>query len=235
MIDIRLGQDRGWANNDWLNSRHTFSFGSYYDPNYMGFASLRVINEDTVQPGQGFGLHHHQEMEIISYVLEGALEHQDSLGNSSIIRPGDVQRMTAGTGIQHSEYNPSASEPVHFLQIWIVPETNELAPGYEQIHSPIAARHNRLQLMGSRTGRDGSMTIHQDVNLYASTLSQHRSIAYALPPQRVAWLQVAKGAIQLNGTYNLTAGDAAAITELQRFEVQGQSEASDILLFDIAA
>lgn len=234
MIDIRLGQDRGSANFGWLKSYHTFSFGNYYDPRYMSFASLRVMNEDFIQPGQGFGTHGHQDMEIITYVLEGALEHQDSLGNGSIIRPGDVQRMTAGTGIQHSEYNPSSSDPVHLLQIWIVPNTEGLEPGYEQTHVAISEQKNHLHLLGSRKGQARSVTIHQDVNLYASQLSQTGSIAHSLPDQRVAWLHVAKGAVQLNGAYDLVAGDAAAMTDLPKIGVQGLSDNAEILLFDLA-
>lgn len=234
MIDIRLGKDRGFTNAGWLESYHTFSFGNYYDPNHLNFASLRVINEDIIQPDQGFGTHGHQDMEIITYVLEGSLEHKDSLGNGSIIRPGDVQRMTAGTGIHHSEFNPSAADPVHLLQIWIVPATGGLDPGYEQTHVAIAEKQNRLQLIGSRDGRNGSVMIHQDVNLYASKLSQNGSIAHALPEQRVAWLQVAQGTVQLNGEHDLTAGDAAAISDLNSIAIAGQSEGAEILLFDIA-
>jgi len=235
MIDIRLGKDRGVTNAGWLESYHTFAFGNYYDPNHLSFASLRVINEDIIQPDQGFGTHGHQDMEIITYVLEGSLEHKDSLGNGSIIRPGDVQRMTAGTGIHHSEFNPSATSPVHLLQIWIVPETGGLDPGYEQTHIAIGEQKNHLHLLGSRDGRNGSVTIHQNVNVYAANLSQNKSISHALPGQRRAWLHVAQGMVQLNGEYNLMAGDAAAITDLRDITLQGRSEASEILLFDMAA
>lgn len=235
MINIRLGKDRGSANFGWLKSYHTFSFGSYYDPSHINFAFLRVMNEDFIQPAQGFGTHSHKDMEIITYVLEGALEHKDSLGNGSIIRPGDVQRMTAGTGIHHSEYNPSPSKPVHLLQIWIVPDTDGLEPGYEQTHVAIDQQKNHLHLLGSREGQDGSVTIHQNVNLYASKLSQNGSVTHALSEQRVAWLHVAKGAVQLNGEHELIAGDAAAITNLRDISIHGQSEASEILLFDMAA
>lgn len=235
MIDIRLGKDRGVTNAGWLESYHTFSFGNYYDPNHLSFASLRVINEDIIQPDQGFGTHGHQNMEIITYVLEGSLEHKDSLGNGSIIRPGDVQRMTAGTGIHHSEFNPSTSDSVHLLQIWIVPETDGLAPEYEQTHIAIGEQNNHLHLLGSREGQHGSVTIHQNLNLYAATLSQNGSIAYVLADQRLAWLHVAKGTVQLNGEYDLAAGDAAAITDLGEMTLRGCSEASEILLFDMAA
>lgn len=235
MIDIRLGQARGSANAGWLESYHSFSFGNYYDPNHMGFASLRVINEDIILPGQGFGTHGHQDMEIITYVLSGTLQHQDSLGNGSLIRPGDVQRMTAGTGIQHSELNPSATDPVHLLQIWIIPETNGLNPDYEQTHISISDHKNQLVQLGSRHGEQGSVTIHQNVNLYAAHLSPEIAIAHTLQPQRVAWLQVAKGAVQLNGDHPLTAGDAAAITDLQDISIAGWAEESEILLFDLAA
>ncbi|MEO0579345.1 MAG: pirin family protein, partial [Pseudomonadota bacterium] len=168
MLAVRAANDRGTANLGWLNSKHTFSFGHYYDPEFMGFGPLRVINEDRVKPGQGFGTHGHSDMEIISYVLDGALEHKDSIGTGSVIRPGDVQRMTAGTGVRHSEYNASNTDPVHFLQIWILPERDALEPSYEQKHFDPAERRGRLRLVGSRDGRDGSITIHQDVDLYAT-------------------------------------------------------------------
>lgn len=235
MIDIRLGPERGTANLDWLKSYHTFSFGNYYDPRHMNFGPLRVINEDFIQPSQGFGMHGHKNMEIITYVLEGALEHKDSLGNGSIIKPGDVQRMTAGTGIYHSEYNPSPGEPVHLLQIWIVPETEGLEPGYEQNHIAIDQQKNFLHLLGSRTGQQGSVTIHQNVDLYAAQLSQQGSIVHTLSEQRVAWLQVAKGSIQLNGAHDLGDGDAAAITDLCDISIHSQSEGTEILLFDMVA
>jgi quercetin 2,3-dioxygenase len=167
-MQIRRAAERGGADFGWLNSKHTFSFGDYYDPDFMGFATLRVINEDRVEPGKGFATHGHRDMEIISYVLDGALEHRDSLGNGSVIRPGDVQRMSAGTGIRHSEFNPDAANRVHFLQIWILPEREGMAPGYEQKHFAAAERAGRLRLVGSPDGRDGSVTIHQDVELYAA-------------------------------------------------------------------
>ncbi|MDW8201740.1 MAG: pirin family protein, partial [Cyanobacteriota bacterium SKYGB_h_bin112] len=212
MITIRSAHDRGVANFGWLDSRHTFSFGNYYDPNHMGFATLRVINEDKVAPGQGFDTHGHRDMEIISYVLAGRLEHKDSIGTGSVIRPGDVQRMSAGTGILHSEFNASQTEPVHFLQIWILPEQRGIQPGYEQKTFTDEEKQGQLRLVGSRDGRDGSITIHQDVNLYASLLTDRDTIVYPLPTGRVAWLQVVRGAVRLNGQL-LSAGDGAAISD----------------------
>lgn len=234
MITIRPARDRGIANFGWLDSRHTFSFGEYYDPNHMGFASLRVINEDKVTPGQGFATHGHRDMEIISYVLSGGLEHKDSIGTGSVIRPGDVQRMSAGTGIRHSEYNASKTDPVHFLQIWILPEQNGIEPGYEQKHFEIAEKQGQFRLVGSRDGRNGAITIHQDVDLYAAALSTGESVSYPLPPGRVAWLQVARGAVQLNDQ-TLTAGDGAAIADETLITLQGAAQDAEVLLFDLAA
>ncbi|MDX2240804.1 MAG: pirin family protein [Leptolyngbyaceae cyanobacterium bins.302] len=234
MITIRSAQDRGTANFGWLDSRHTFSFGEYFDPSHMGFADLRVINEDKVAPGQGFSTHGHRDMEIISYVLEGALEHKDSIGTGSIIRPGDVQRMSAGTGIRHSEYNASKTEPVHFLQIWILPEQKGIQPGYEQKTFSEAEKRGQLRLVGSRDGRDGSITIHQDVNLYAAVLQEGDEIKHSLATGRVAWLQVARGAVQLNNQ-TLTAGDGVAIAQETQITLQGASDAAEVLLFDMAA
>lgn len=234
MITLRPAQERGAANFGWLDSRHTFSFGNYYDPNHMGFATLRVINEDKVTPAQGFGTHGHRDMEIISYVLEGALEHKDSLGTGSVIRPGDVQRMSAGTGIMHSEFNASKTEPVHFLQIWILPEGQGIAPGYEQKTFTEAEKLNTLRLLGSRNGRDGSITIHQDVDLYATTLEAGKTVSHPLAEDRVAWLQVARGAVQLNDQL-LSAGDGAAISEENLITLQGASDTAEVLLFDMAA
>jgi hypothetical protein len=234
MITIRPAQDRGTANFGWLDSRHTFSFGNYYDPNYMGFADLRVINEDKVTPGQGFGTHGHRDMEIISYVLEGALEHKDSIGTGSVIRPGDVQRMSAGTGIQHSEFNASKTEPVHFLQIWILPEQKGIKPGYEQKTFCEEEKRGTFRLVGSRDGRDGSITIHQDVNLYASTLHDGETVSHPLAEERVAWLQVVRGAVQLNDQ-TLTAGDGATIVQESRITLQGAAKDTEVLLFDMAA
>jgi len=234
MITIRPAQDRGTANFGWLDSRHTFSFGNYHDPNYMGFADLRVINEDKVTSGQGFGTHGHRDMEIISYVLEGALEHKDSIGTGSVIRPGDVQRMSAGTGIQHSEFNASKTEPVHFLQIWILPEQKGIKPSYEQKTFSEEEKRGTLRLVGSRDGRDGSITIHQDVNLYASTLPDGETVSHPLAEGRVAWLQVVRGAVQLNDQ-PLTAGDGAAIAQESRITLQGAAKDTEVLLFDMVA
>lgn len=234
MITIRPAQDRGAANFGWLDSRHTFSFGNYHNSNYMGFADLRVINEDKVTPGQGFGTHGHRDMEIISYVLEGALEHKDSIGTGSVIRPGDVQRMSAGTGIRHSEFNASKTEPVHFLQIWILPEQEGIAPGYEQKTFTEAEKRGKLRLVGSRDGRDGSITIHQDVNLYASALQDSETVNHALAEGRVAWLQVVRGVVQLNDQ-SLTAGDGAAIAQEAEIILQGASIDTEVLLFDMVA
>jgi quercetin 2,3-dioxygenase len=234
MLVTRLSQNRGSANFGWLDSRHSFSFGQYYDPNYMGFASLRVINEDKVAPGKGFAPHGHRDMEIISYVLEGALEHKDSLGTGSVIRPGDVQRMSAGTGIQHSEYNASATEPVHFLQIWVLPEEQGIEPGYEQKNFAIADKQGKLKLLGSRDGRNGSVTIHQDIDLYTTVLSEGESVSHDFANERVGWLQVARGLVQVNGE-KLEAGDGVAIAQEPLVTLQGMAPETEVLLFDMAA
>ncbi|MEL6130819.1 MAG: pirin family protein [Cyanobacteria bacterium J06633_23] len=234
MITIRTASERGNANFGWLDSRHTFSFGSYYDPAHMGFGTLRVINEDKVAPGQGFPTHSHRDMEIISYVVDGALEHKDSLGNGSVIRPGDVQRMSAGTGISHSEYNASKDSPVHFLQIWVLPEKQGIDPGYEQTYFSPEEKQGKLRLVGSNDGRDGSVTIHQNMNLYAARLTTGDQVNHRLPASRVAWVQVVRGAIALNGQ-SLSAGDGAAITATESLAIQGQSNEAEILLFDMAA
>lgn len=234
MITLRPAQERGSASFGWLNSRHTFSFGEYYDPSHMGFADLRVINEDKVSAGKGFSPHGHRDMEIISYVLAGALEHKDSLGTGSVIRPGDVQRMSAGTGITHSEYNASQTEPVHFLQIWILPETKGIEPGYEQKTFTDAEKLGKLRLLGSRDGRDGSITIHQNVDLYAAVLQEGDAVNYAVANGRVAWLQVARGVVQLN-EQTLTAGDGAAIADETLMTLRGTSQDAEVLLFDMAA
>ena len=236
MFQVRSASDRGVAQFGWLDSRHTFSFGQYYDPRHMGFSALRVINEDKVQPGAGFGTHGHQDMEIITYVLRGALKHQDSLGNQSIIREGDVQRMTAGTGIRHSEFNASSTESVHFLQIWILPDTSGLPPSYEEIHLdsvPSETAEGVLQLVGSRDGRDESVTIHQDVSLYVARPHLNQTLHYSLKPERSLWLQVAKGSLQVNDR-SLTAGDAVAVADLETLAMTGQSADAEALLFDLA-
>lgn len=234
MITIRPAQARGAANFGWLDSRHTFSFGNYYDPAHMGFGPLRVINEDKVTPAQGFSTHGHRDMEIISYVLDGALAHKDNIGNGSTIRPGDVQRMSAGTGILHSEYNASQTDPVHFLQIWILPEARGIDPGYEQTHFTADEKRGQLRLIGSRDGRDGSVTIHQDVNLYATTLAAEESVSHDLAPGRLVWIQVARGAVTLNGE-TLTAGDGAAIQDEAALTLVGTADEAEVLLFDMTA
>src|SRR5437763_15039572 len=232
MITLRPSDARGRTETGWLDSRHTFSFGDYYDPAHVNFRSLRVVNEDWVTPGTGFGTHPHRDMEIITYVVEGALQHRDSLGTGSVIRPGEVQRMTAGSGITHSEYNPSRAEPVHFLQIWILPERQGLAPGYEQRAFPAAELQGRLRLVAARDGRDGSVTVHQDVRLLAARLAPGEEIVHSLAPGRHAWLQVVRGALVLNGT-TLAAGDGAAVIDDARLALTA-SAPSQLLLFDLA-
>ncbi len=234
MITIRPSNQRGSANFGWLDTRHSFSFSNYYDPRHMGFGSLRVINEDKISPGQGFGTHGHRDMEIVTYVLQGALEHRDSLGNGSIIRPGDVQRMSAGTGIMHSEFNASETEPVHLLQIWLLPATNGIDPGYEQIYIDPTEKRGRLRLIGSQDGRDGSVTIHQDVNLYSAVLDNGDQVSHTLAEDRIVWLQVAQGSLELNGQA-LTAGDGAAIQDLQDLTLVSPARETEFLLFDMAA
>ena len=233
MITIRPAQERGNANFGWLDSKHTFSFGSYYDHNHMGFANLRVINEDKVQPGKGFGTHSHRDMEIISYVLEGELEHKDSIGNGSTIRPGDVQRMSAGIGIAHSEFNGSTRDLVHFLQIWITPDHEGIEPSYEQKNFPLADRQGKLKLVASADGRDGSVTIHQDASLYVAVMNQGDRVSYNTDKSRSLWLQVAKGAVEVNGRA-LNTGDGAAVTQETDLEVVATADNTEILLFDLA-
>ncbi len=232
-LTIRKSEERGRANFGWLDSRHSFSFGHYYDPKHMGFGPLRVINDDRVAPGGGFPTHPHADMEIISYVLEGALEHKDSLGTGSVIRPGDVQRMSAGTGVRHSEFNASKTEPVHFLQIWIIPEKDRLAPSYEQKTFTGSDKTGRLKLIGSRDGRDGSVTIHQDVDLYATLLGKDDVVEHVIKPGRVGWLQVARGSVSLNGE-SLNEGDGVALRTSGLLRISGLDDA-EALLFDMAA
>ena len=229
MIHVRRADQRGHFNHGWLDTHHTFSFADYYDPDHMGFRALRVINEDRVQPGHGFGTHSHRDMEIVTYVLEGSLAHRDNMGTGSVIRPGEVQRMSAGTGVLHSETNPSKDEGVHFLQIWILPERRGIAPGYEQKTFPSDERKDKLRLVASHDGSDGSLTIHQDAKLFAATLSDGKAITYQLPQGRYAWLQVARGTVDLNGQ-KLAAGDGAAIEDERTLNLRGDGE---ILLFDL--
>jgi len=232
MLTIRPSDERGHARHGWLDSRHTFSFADYYDPQHMGFRTLRVINEDRVEPGRGFGKHHHEDMEIVTYVLDGVLAHEDSLGNGASIQPGEVQRMSAGTGIDHSEFNHSASDRVHFLQIWILPEQGGIAPGYEQRVFPFAERKGELLLVASRDGRDGSVTVHQDVEIRAGKLGAGARVLHSLRPGRHAWLQVARGAIDANGR-RLGAGDGLAASDEKQLEIRATEDA-EVLLFDLA-
>jgi redox-sensitive bicupin YhaK (pirin superfamily) len=232
MIRIRPAEARGTSRLDWLDSKHTFSFADYVDPKQMGFRTLRVINEDRVAPAKGFGTHPHRDMEIVSYVLEGAIEHKDSMGNGSVIQPGDVQRMTAGTGVMHSEFNPSPTEPVHFLQIWIQPERRNLEPGYEQKRFPESERQGRLRLVASPDGAGGSLTIHQDAKIFSALLKPGERVAYALPAGRHAWVQLARGSLAVNGEA-LEAGDGAAIDDESEIALTAKN-ASELLLFDLA-
>jgi quercetin 2,3-dioxygenase len=231
MISIRRAGERGSADHGWLDTRHTFSFGDYYDERHMGFRDLRVLNEDRVKPGHGFPTHAHRDMEILSWVLEGSLEHRDSLGNGSVIRPGELQRMSAGSGVRHSEGNPSGSEPLHFLQIWVLPEKNGLSPGYEQKSFPAEDRRGRLRLLASPDGSEGSVSIGQDVRLSGALWERPESFSYALSPGRAAWVQIARGAVELNGR-RLEAGDGAAVTDEPRLELSGE-DGAEALLFDL--
>ena len=231
MISIRPSSQRGDADHGWLHSHHTFSFADYHDPAHMGFRSLRVINEDTVAPGRGFGTHSHRDMEIISYVLDGSLEHKDSMGTGSVIRPGDVQRMTAGTGVQHSEQNHSKQEPVHFLQIWILPERARLEPSYEQKSFSTEERRGKLRLVAASGGRDGSVTVHQNMALYAALLDPKERVVHTIERGH-AWVQVARGAITLNGKA-MGPGDGAAVSDERELTIEGV-EAAELLVFDLA-
>ncbi len=232
MILIRKSSERGHFDHGWLDTYHTFSFADYYDTKWMGFRSLRVINEDRVQPGEGFGTHPHRDMEIITYVLEGALEHKDSMKNGSVIVPGEVQRMSAGTGVTHSEFNHSKTDPVHLLQIWIVPEKKGIQPGYEQKSIPLEEKKGRLRLIASHDGSEGSVTIHQDASVYASVLGAGDEIQHLLKPGRYAWVQVARGSATVNGQ-TLKAGDGAAFSEEKEVRLSGVKEA-ELLLFDLS-
>ncbi len=233
MISIRRSQERGGANHGWLDTKHTFSFDTYYDPHFMGFRSLRVINEDIVQAGEGFPTHPHRDMEIITYVLDGALQHRDSLGTGSIIKPGDGQRMTAGTGIRHSEFNASQTDPVHLLQIWILPDRRGHQPGYEQKAFPKEQKLGKLRLIASPDGAEGSVSIHQDARLFVSLLDNGQTVAHQLASGRYAWLQVARGTVELNGK-RLEQGDGAAVEQEQKLSITGKQDGSEILLFDLA-
>jgi redox-sensitive bicupin YhaK (pirin superfamily) len=230
-LTIRRAGERGRADHGWLNSFHTFSFADYYDPKHMGFRALRVINDDTVAPGMGFGAHGHQDMEIVSYVLDGELAHKDSMGNGSVIRPGDVQRMSAGTGVRHSEMNPSKQEAVHFLQIWIIPDRRGHQPGYEQIAFPTAERRGALRLVASPDGANGSVTIHQDVRLYAGLFDRGEKATHTVAPGRHAWVHVARGKAQVDGV-DLGAGDAVSTSTPGDLAITG--DGAEVLVFDLA-
>jgi quercetin 2,3-dioxygenase len=232
MMEIRKSADRGYADHGWLRSFHTFSFADYQDPAHMGFGALRVINEDRVQPGMGFGTHGHRDMEIISYVLDGALEHKDSMGNGSVIRPGDVQRMSAGTGVRHSEFNASKSAVVHFLQVWIQPNVTGIAPGYEEKHFDAASKRGKLKLVASPDGRDGSVKIHQDALLYAALVDGAEKVTHTLPAGRRAYVHLARGGISVNGQV-LAAGDAVKLLGEPVITLDKGQEA-EVLLFDLA-
>jgi redox-sensitive bicupin YhaK (pirin superfamily) len=231
MLTVRKAEERGHANHGWLDSWHTFSFADYYDPAEMGYGALRVINDDKVEPGQGFGMHGHRDMEIITYVLEGALEHKDSMGNGSVIRPGNVQRMSAGTGVRHSEFNPSRAERVHLLQIWIEPKFTGVRPGYEEKEFSPAEKTGRLRLIASPDGREGSVTIHQDALVYAALLDGRNAVAHALAPGRRAYVHVARGAVKLNGI-ELKGGDGVKIAGENELAFSGARQA-ELLLFDL--
>ena len=232
MIRQRRAGERGHFDHGWLDTYHTFSFAGYYDPAQMGFRALRVINQDHVQPKQGFPTHPHRDMEIVTYVLEGALEHKDSMGNGGVIRPGEVQRMSAGTGLTHSEYNHSGSEPVHFLQIWIQPDESGFAPSYEQKAFAADELRGRLRLVASRAGREGSVSYHTDTDLYATLLAPGQTVTHPLRPGRHAWLHVARGAVQMNGR-ELAAGDGAAVSGEPAITIAATDHA-EVLLFDLA-
>jgi redox-sensitive bicupin YhaK (pirin superfamily) len=234
MITIRRGQDRGHFQHGWLDTHHTFSFADYHDPAHMGFRALRVLNEDTVQPGEGFGEHGHRDMEILSYVLSGALAHRDSTGGGGVLRPGEVQRMSAGRGIRHAEFNGSSEEPVHFLQIWLLPDRPGHAPSYEQKAFPEAERRGALRLVASPDGAEGSTTLHQDARVFATLLSSGQTVERALAPGRHAWVQVARGTAAVNG-HRLEAGDGAALSGEAALLLAGAGEGdAEVLVFDLA-
>jgi len=230
-VAVRKSNERGHADHGWLDTRHTFSFADYHDPEAMGFRALRVINEDRVQPAQGFGTHGHRDMEILSYVLEGGLAHRDSTGGGGVIEPGDVQRMSAGTGVMHSEFNASRSEPVHFLQIWIVPDRRGITPGYEQKHFPPEQRQGQLRLIASPDAADGSLKIHQDARVYTTLLGKGQTVSHPLAAGRYLWVQVARGQVRM-GDVVLSAGDGAAISDERSVTLTGD-EPAEVLLFDL--
>jgi quercetin 2,3-dioxygenase len=235
MLKIRRASERGHADHGWLSSRHTFSFADYYDPAHMGFRALRVINEDRVAPGEGFPRHPHRDMEIVSYVLDGALAHRDSMGTGSTIRPGDVQRMSAGSGVAHSEYNASKADPVHFLQIWLMPSQRGIAPSYEQKTFTPEQKRAQLRVVAAADGRDGSVVLHTDATLYAGLFGPGESARLALAPGRHAWVHVARGSARVNGQ-DLAAGDAVALSDESEVVVEGrpEGEVGEVLVFDLA-
>lgn len=233
MIRIRPAGERGHYDHGWLDTRHTFSFADYHDERHMGFRALRVINEDRVRPGQGFGTHGHRDMEIVTYVLEGALAHKDSMGNGSVITPGDVQYMSAGTGVRHSEFNASQTEPVHFYQIWILPNVGSADPRYAQKRFDEASRTGRLRLVASGSGADGAIALRQDVNLYASILGEGESLPLELPSSRHLWVQVLRGSLRVNGK-ELSAGDGLAASEERSFSFVAGDQGAELLVFDLA-
>ena len=231
MLTLRKSQDRGHVDHGWLDARHSFSFARYHDPAHMGFRVLRVINEDTIAPGQGFGMHPHRDMEILTYIISGELEHRDDMGNGSVIRPGDVQWMSAGTGVKHSEFNPSEAEPTHLLQIWILPDRTGRQPDYGEKNFPAAARQGRLCLVASPDGTDGSIRWGQDVRLYASLLAEGQEAGLDLEPDRHSWLQMIRGELEINGQ-TLARGDAVAVSDESRLQLKS-SQDSEFLLFDL--
>jgi redox-sensitive bicupin YhaK (pirin superfamily) len=232
MITIRRSEDRGHVNHGWLDSYHTFSFASYRDPAHVHFRALRVMNEDWVAPGQGFGTHPHDNMEIVTYVLEGALEHRDSMGNGEVLRPGEFQRMSAGTGITHSEFNPSRDEPVHLYQIWLFPEARGIEPSYEQKSFPESERRNRLRLVASRDAAEGSLLIHQNARIFLATIESAVQVSHQLADSRYAWLQVLRGEVSVNG-HTLQVGDGVAVSDERRLMIQANGDA-EVMLFDLA-
>jgi quercetin 2,3-dioxygenase len=242
MFQIRKTSERGHRNHGWLDTRYTFSFSDYFDPQHMRFRALRVMNEDRVAPGKGFGMHGHEDMEIVTYVLAGALEHKDNMGNGSILRPGELQRMTAGTGIMHSEFNPSSTEPVHLYQIWLLPARKGLTPGYEQKAFAAEQKRDRLRLVASPGAEEGSLVIHQDARLYLALIGKGKPVTHELPPGRHAWLQVLRGNVQVGGTLpeeqheplTLNAGDGLAVSNQPRLVITGTAADAEVLLFDLA-
>jgi quercetin 2,3-dioxygenase len=231
MLTLRRAGDRGHANHGWLDTHHTFSFADYHDRRFMGFGPLRVLNDDTVAPGAGFPPHHHRDMEIISYVLDGALEHRDSMGNGSVIEPGDVQRMSAGKGVTHSEYNPSATDPVHFLQIWLMPRSSGLPAGYEQKYFGPDEKRGRLRLVASPDGADGSVRLQQDARMFAALLEPGDEVSHRFDGGATGWLHVARGSADVNGT-RLAAGDGAAITGAEGIAIRAHGDGGEVLLFE---